>query len=338
MLKTKVLFAPLMPNELPASMASDYQSDTVFHGLVKLLGKNVHTPFNMWWHHKTEKDKHPEKFSEIWGKSFTIYGLLDEDEYTKIGSATNDRYDAVIIPIHHTVNKQEQLVGNAIDYYLDRGYEKKQIIVIDGWDRPFIMKSVLDRCTYYKRELQDDDDRIHPIRFSFPEEKIQNIDDSNRTRAFAPLIPVNQSIDPSYMQTYVYDTEESYYKMYQESLFGLTSCKGGWDTLRHYEIIANGCFPFFVDLEECPPRTLAGLPKFSLITGRNNLGGIPNLKEGVWEGKPLKNCSEIVMDNPGSLHKQFSLTRWKKSRDYVYNWLKNKGTTKHMASEILGKI
>ena len=40
----KVLFSPLMPKDLKvsaANMVSDYQSDMLFHGLVKRLGKNL---------------------------------------------------------------------------------------------------------------------------------------------------------------------------------------------------------------------------------------------------------------------------------------------------------
>src|SRR5690606_14734444 len=41
--------------------------------------------------------------------------------------------------------------------------------------------------------------------------------------------------------------------------------KAGWDCLRHYEIIANGCLPYFVNLESCPNKTLTALPKALLL-------------------------------------------------------------------------
>ena len=78
----KILFSPLMPQEIPiehANMVSDYQSDMVFHGLVKKLGQNLHTGHNFWWHHKgIEKPT----LNEIWGSGFTMYGLLEKEEYT----------------------------------------------------------------------------------------------------------------------------------------------------------------------------------------------------------------------------------------------------------------
>ena len=48
--------------------------------------------------------------------------------------------------------------------------------------------------------------------------------------------------------------------MYQNSLFSLTYRKTGWDCLRHYEILASGSIPLFLDLEKCPEDTTT-LPK-----------------------------------------------------------------------------
>jgi hypothetical protein len=39
--------------------------------------------------------------------------------------------------------------------------------------------------------------------------------------------------------------------------------------MRHYEILANGCIPYFIDIESCPPNTMALLPKDLLIEGNN---------------------------------------------------------------------
>jgi hypothetical protein len=94
---------------------------------------------------------------------------------------------------------------------------------------------------------------IFPIQFGIPESKI--IDHiPEKKMEFAPLIPGQAN-------TYIYTTEESYYKMYQDSIFGITHKKGGWDCLRHYEILANGCIPFFTDLEQCPKQTMVLFPK-----------------------------------------------------------------------------
>jgi hypothetical protein len=100
--------------------------------------------------------------------------------------------------------------------------------------------------------------KYYPITFSIPEEKI--IDNTNliKTKILSDLIPGK-------LDTYIYPTEKDYYNEYKESFFAITQRKAGWDSLRHYEIIANGCIPYFIGIEECPEKALALLPKGLLI-------------------------------------------------------------------------
>jgi hypothetical protein len=49
--------------------------------------------------------------------------------------------------------------------------------------------------------------------------------------------------------------------MYKTSRFAITKMKGGWDCLRHYEILMNGCIPLFENLNDCPEHTLTTYPK-----------------------------------------------------------------------------
>ena len=72
-------------------------------------------------------------------------------------------------------------------------------------------------------------------------------------------------MDPRDKSTYIYDTEETYYKQYAESMFGVTMKKNGWDCVRHYEIMANACVPLFLGLDQCPENIMTTLPKKDLI-------------------------------------------------------------------------
>ena len=94
---------------------------------------------------------------------------------------------------------------------------------------------------------------LYNITFSIPEDKIIH-DIPQKKKLISNLIPGK-------LETYIYNTEEEYYKEYQESLFAITMKKGGWDCMRHYEIIANGCLPYFIDIENCPTNTMTLLPK-----------------------------------------------------------------------------
>jgi hypothetical protein len=94
---------------------------------------------------------------------------------------------------------------------------------------------------------------LHSITFSIPEEKIINTIPT-KTKLVSDLIPGKLS-------TYIYKNEHEYYNEYKRSLFAITTKKGGWDCMRHYEILANGCVPLFTDIEKCPVNTLALFPK-----------------------------------------------------------------------------
>jgi len=107
--------------------------------------------------------------------------------------------------------------------------------------------------------------RPFPISFSISEAKI--IDTiPQKDKDFSSLIPGDLS-------TYIYDNEEDYYKEYQRSFYAFTWKKGGWDCLRHYEILANGCIPYFPDIDQCPSHTMHLFPK-ELIKKAMNLPGV----------------------------------------------------------------
>ena len=95
--------------------------------------------------------------------------------------------------------------------------------------------------------------QLFPITFSIPEEKIIQIF-PKKTKLLSSLIPGN-------LKTYIYHTEKEYYLEYQTSYFAMTTKKAGWDCMRHYEILANGCLPYFPEIEKCPLFTMVMLPK-----------------------------------------------------------------------------
>lgn len=104
-----------------------------------------------------------------------------------------------------------------------------------------------------------------PIGFAISETKmVTAIPPKDRDFAF---------IIPGDLKTYIYTEESEYYKDYQRSYFAITRMKGGWDCMRHYEILANGCIPYFLDIDTCNPNTMHFLPK-ELIQQAMNLPGV----------------------------------------------------------------
>jgi hypothetical protein len=131
-------------------------------------------------------------------------------------------------------------------------------------DRGLSVK-VIGEFWYYEEPISEP----IPLGFSIPACKI------------VPEIPLKQqdfavSI-PGQLSTYVFEEEADYYKDYQRSYFAVTCRKGGWDCLRHYEILANGCIPYFLDLDSCDLNTLYFLPK-ELIKEAMNLPGVSYLE------------------------------------------------------------
>lgn len=96
---------------------------------------------------------------------------------------------------------------------------------------------------------------IHPFSYGIPDELICDTVPP-KTETWASIVPGNAS-------TYTFGPgqESEYYKSYQMARFANTRKKGGWDALRHYEILANGSLPVFDGLELCPESSLTTFPK-----------------------------------------------------------------------------
>ena len=148
---------------------------------------------------------------------------------------------------------------------------------------------------------------LNPITFSIPEEKIIN------------YIPIKKQIlsklIPGDLKTYIYNNEKDYYDQYKDSIFAITKKKAGWDCLRHYEIILNGCIPIFENIENCPVNTLKLFPKNLLFEAHILYNKLKKL-----------NINDIYKTEYELLISKF------------LNYIKNNLTTSKMASYILNKI
>jgi hypothetical protein len=149
---------------------------------------------------------------------------------------------------------------------------------------------------------------LHPITFSIPKEKICE-NHNVKTKILSDLIPGDE-------KTYIYKTEEEYYNEYKKSYFAITKKKGGWDCMRHYEILLNGCIPYFIDIEKCPKYTMYLLPKDLFIQA--NL-----LYDTKFKNKNINEITEKELNEYNILQK--------KLLEYTKNYL----TTDKMVEYIL---
>jgi len=147
-----------------------------------------------------------------------------------------------------------------------------------------------------------------PIQFSIPERKI--VENSPiKYKDFAFIMPGD-------FQTYIYNQEADYYADYQRSYYAITTKKGGWDCMRHYEILANGCIPYFLNLEECPPNTLTFFPK-DLILEAMHLDGV----------------SYLTID-----HSKFDKCKYYEILNQLIEYTREHLTTKKIAEYVLNKL
>ena len=147
-----------------------------------------------------------------------------------------------------------------------------------------------------------------PIQFSIPETKIVSSAPAKDTD-FAYIIT-------GQLSTYIYNDEASYYAGYQRAYYAVTMKKGGWDCMRHYEILANGSIPYFIDLDKAPEKTMFRLPR-KLIQEAMNLPGVSYLK----------------ID-----HNIFNKQRYFELLDELLEYTRKNLTTRSMAQYLLDEI
>jgi len=141
---------------------------------------------------------------------------------------------------------------------VDRPSNIKNLLVLDGEDEQAIHQYAAHADMYYKRELASAGPNLFPISFRIPASSLPLLTLGKRyvpqkTTLLAPC-------DPRYRPSYVFRNQADYYRQYQSAFFAATTKKGGWDCLRHYEILANHCLPYFPDISCKPTLTMSDYP------------------------------------------------------------------------------
>lgn len=256
---------------LSGAKGPDYLCDIIYHGLRTLLGPDVVDVARL--------DFMYHRIGESW-TAFTLYNLLDpepEPDRTDIEHKIRSRYFDIIL--YGSVLRDRRFLPLVLDTYAHNrvgfldgedeidtsyiGYERIPEQNLHPWEAK---NAVVPRdCPYFKRELSSAA-RAIPISFGIPRQKIIDpIPTKVRTK-----VRLMALCDPRDRSTYIYSMENQaeYYQQYGESYFGFTRRQGGWDCMRHYEILAAGAIPYFENIEQCPAGTLTFLPKDTLLAAR----------------------------------------------------------------------
>ena len=222
----------------------DYQCDLLFHGLVG-LGHDVVDSKYMWY---MSKDANSEALSKMWGRGFTVGRTLGDrghlDRSNIPDRISSKEFDLII---YGSIRRCSDFID-----IVSQKYRRDEVCIVDGEDDTKIDLRYTDYGAYFKRELSEPW-KAFPIQFGIPMEKFRKIS-TCKNRVMSRVMPRGAS------EKYIYSNEEEYYQDYSESLFGLTKKKGGWDCLRHYEIIAAGAIPYFWGFEKCPSSMMTRWP------------------------------------------------------------------------------
>ena len=270
---------------LSGAKGPDFLCDVLFHGLRTILGPDVVDVARL--------DFMYHRIGDSW-TAFTLYNLLDPDpepDRSDIEAKIKARYFDIIL--YGSVLRCREYLPLVLEIY-----PHNRIGFLDGEDEidtsyigferipeqnlhPWEAKdaTVPRDCPYFKRELTDPS-RAIPISFGIPKVKIADPPPA-KLRLMALCDPRDRS-------TYIYSMENQaeYYRQYGESYFAFTRRQGGWDCMRHYEILAAGAVPYFENIDACPAGTLTFLPKDSLreaIALHDRWTGCPQDLDDYWK-------------------------------------------------------
>jgi ferredoxin len=221
----------------------DYLRDCCFHGFRSLLGPSVVD------YPRIETMYQGYDTSKLYGKGFTLYGLLPDVEVDRDDIPAKIAHKYFDLVVYGSIHRNHDYL-----HEVSSMYPPERVIFLDGEDHPGYLKGL--GGMYFKRELHNPIPGVWPIQFSIPKEKILK-EPPQKTRLMAPMDPIDST-------TYIYKDEASYYHQYAESCFGYTMKKAGWDCLRHYEIMSQWCIPCFRCLDECPYSIMVNFPRTEL--------------------------------------------------------------------------
>ena len=245
--------------------------------------------------------------------------------------------------------------GDAIrDYVLSavpRGkklsaYERELLLALGTMDADVAAQSqpIIRSSSSHDGSGKDKSYSMHPLTFGIPSKHVQD--------AVQPKGRVLSTVVPGDWSTYAYmpredqtpqqraQLERDYYVDMQRSFFGLTWKKGGWDCLRHIELLASGCLPLFTDIARAPRGVLSLYPKrvFQLLLdfpGIMNLTGVPGRQGTPTSTDPSFDPKDrvVVIDQ-----EKINLPLYATAVNVLLEFTRDRLTTEAVAAHVLSRM
>lgn len=286
-------------------LQNDLQENCLLIGLRQLLGNSlIDWPRKKVLYH--EFDESPK--NELHGRGFSLFTYPLPD--------INTRFDP------SSITEEDIIIYGVTDAYGITDYHEfnkltPNIYYIDGHDDPRIRKTP---C--FKREYFQEQKGVYPIGFGIPDYQIRpiNLNKIQIIQKTAPIYSLNDDDERTrYLagqKFYIFDNELDYYNDMVQSWFSLTCAKGGWDSLRHYEIMAAGSLLCFKNYNKKP--ILCSPQNLPCISYSNKIELQDKLKSLINKNKPTKEYLELLFAQR--------------------EWLLKNGTCKIRASQVLKTI
>lgn len=310
----------------------DYLADTFIIGLKLLYGKNVYEyPVKEILYQNSD-------ISKVRGNGFTYYQYLSPDFVQPFDIQNYNEISSFDLVVFTSIYRQYDIFQKLFSYL-----KRAKTIILDGEDKPNIFpyagkywknpkfwwsKKPHLHFRYFKREITPKTyqslfykllpvyffqnpnklpHNIYPISFGFPDTKVVT-QIPIKTKEFTEHIvdkEIQQKLGKKF--DYVFRKEKDYYQDIQQSRFGITTARAGWDCLRHYELAANGCVLCFKNLpfkpKFCAPHGL--IPHYNCLSYSNYqdlMQQIQKLKDSEYENllknslawAESKKCTQIV--------------------------------------------
>ena len=288
----KILFATIKNPRCQG----DLLEVSILNGLRSVIGDNcIDVPRKKVMYHdwsETTRD-------ELHGRGFTLYTRPIKDIQSSLRTDIKN-VDVVLYGVSSMYNEQQDETLNSL-------VGKNRVWFLDGHDLygdapnkiNFQGEQVIgiQNAPCFKRELvQENIPNVYPTGFGIPSYQIAEINLDTKDQLYQRTAPNSCLFQPDTdlgnRSGYKFNREEDYFQDLQRSWFGLTCKRGGWDCLRHYEIIANGAVLLFKDYNKkpalCSPQHL---PCLSYST-REELEYIMNTL--IVNNKPTKTYLDLL--------------------------------------------
>ena len=225
-------------------------------------------------------------------------------------------------------------------------YERELLLALGTMDADVAGQAqpVIRSSSAHDGSGKDKSYSMHPLTFGIPSKHVQDAVQP-KGRALSTVVPGDWS-------TYAYmpredqtpqqraQLERDYYVDMQRSFFGLTWKKGGWDCLRHIELLASGCLPLFTDIARAPRGVLSLYPKRVLqlllnFPGIKNLTKVPGL-----QGTPTSTDQSfdpkdrVVVIDEGKIN----LPLYATAVNVLLDFTRDRLTTEAVAAHVLSRM